>query len=156
MTKFKVKFDAWWDDIEADDEDDAASIAWDYLNSGDYSPDVEEIDEEEIDEPTNPQRTVERIYKVTIDTHLYVAVKGVPNETDDEDAEAAIGVALEQLAKIDDLFLHPAEWEELDEEPADEIVYLHDSCKIPPRPINEQSDTVKEVEALLSALRSDD
>ena len=99
MTKFKVKFDAWWDDIEADDEDEAASIAWDYLNSGDYYPDVEEVED-----PTNPQRTVERIYKVTIDTHLYVAVKGVPNETDDEDAEAAIGVALEQLAKVDDLF----------------------------------------------------
>ena len=126
MAKFKVEFDAWWE-IEADDEDDAVSIAWDKLNSGDYSPNCDiksDIAVEETDEPTKRQRTVERIYKVTIDTHLYVAVKGVPNETDDVDAEAAIGVAMKQLAKIDDLFLHPADWEELDEEPADEVVYL--------------------------------
>ena len=54
MALFKVKFDAWWE-IEADNEEDAASIAWDNLNSGDYHPDVEEIEK-----PTRRQRTFDQ------------------------------------------------------------------------------------------------
>ena len=91
MAKFKVTFDAWWDDIEADDEDDAASIAWDYLNNGDYIPDVEEIDE-----PTNRQRTVNQ-KNIDAVTRLF----DIEQTTDEQSADLTVEQFLWSLRSDD-------------------------------------------------------
>ena len=90
MAKFKVEFNAWWE-IEAEDEDDAVSIAWDKLNSGDYSPDVEEIDE-----PTNPQRTVNQ-KNIDAVTRLF----DIEQTTDEQSADLTVEQFLWSLRSDD-------------------------------------------------------